>query len=109
MVTVRQAWRCPGCGTLQVDAATCFVCNRSATSCATCVHFRRAVVSGLGYCARDRRREPLTGAEERPCWTSADAAVAGDGLFDASLVAVPRSAPVERGLVEPQAKTGAAP
>ena len=108
-MTWREAWRCPGCGTLQVDAASCFVCNQSATSCATCVHFRRAVVSGLGYCARDRRHEPLTGAEERPCWTSADAAVAEDGLFDLSLVVVPRSVKAERGLVEPPAKAGVAP
>ena len=109
MVTARQAWRCPGCGTLQVEGAACFVCNRSATSCATCVHFRRAVVSGLGYCARDRRHEPLTGAEERPCWTADGAADDGDGLFDSALTVVSTSAPTERGLVEPQVRAGVAP
>ena len=109
MVTAQQAWRCPGCGTFQLDAAACFVCNRSATSCATCVHFRRAVVNGLGYCAKDRRHEPLTGAEERPCWSSDDAAGAGDGIFDSSLPVVPNGAPAERGLVEPQVRAGAAP
>jgi hypothetical protein len=93
-------WRCPGCGTVQVDAGTCFVCSRSATSCATCAHFRRAVVSGLGYCAIDRRREPLTGAEERACWSSASTP-AGDGLFALALAAEPAAAP--RGLVEPDA------
>jgi|SRR6188474_2595604 hypothetical protein len=109
MATARQAWRCPGCGTLQVEAAACFVCSRSATSCSTCVNFRRAVVSGLGYCAQDRRHEPLTGAEQRPCWTSVDAADAGDGLFDSSLTVVPVAAPQERGLVEPQVRAGVAP
>jgi hypothetical protein len=109
MATARQAWRCPGCGTLQVEAAACFVCNQSATSCATCVNFRRAVVNGLGYCAQDRRHEPLTGAEERPCWTSADAAGAGDGLFDSSLTVVPVAAPPGRGLVEPPVRAGVAP
>jgi hypothetical protein len=42
----------------------------------------------VGYCAIDRRREPLTGAEKRDCWTSS--AAAGDGgLFgDHVIVAV---------------------
>ena len=73
-------WRCPGCGTVQVEAAACFVCGQSATSCATCVHFRRAVVSGVGYCARDRGHAPLTGAEQRDCWSSLEA-VPAEGLF----------------------------
>jgi hypothetical protein len=108
MVTARQAWRCPGCGTFQVDAAACFVCNRSATSCSTCVHFRRAVVNGLGYCAKDRRHEPLTGAEERPCWSSVDADGGGDGLFDSTLTVVPVAPQAERGLIEAQVRAGAA-
>lgn len=106
-----EAWRCPGCGTLQSDAAVCFVCNWSATSCATCVHFRRAVVNGLGYCAKDRRHEPLTGAEERPCWESADATAVEGGLFDSSLPVASRNGAArnERGLVEPQPRSGVAP
>jgi hypothetical protein len=103
-----EAWCCPGCGTVQVDAAACFVCNWSATSCATCVHFRRAVVNGLGYCARDRRHEPLTGAEERPCWTSAAAAVGEGGLFDAAAELPNGAVRQDHGLVEPQARSGAA-
>jgi hypothetical protein len=70
------------------------------------VHFRRAVVNGLGYCAQDRRREPLTGAEERPCWTSAAAATAGGGLFDSTLPVVARPVSADRGLIEPQARSG---
>jgi hypothetical protein len=73
-------WRCPNCGTLQRDAAQCFLCQRSATSCGTCVNFRRSVVGGVGYCGLDRLREPLSGAERRPCWTGASAADAA-GLF----------------------------
>ncbi|HUG48584.1 MAG TPA: hypothetical protein VMP67_09245 [Candidatus Limnocylindria bacterium] len=73
-------WRCPHCATLQVEALRCFVCGRSATSCATCVNFRASLVGGVGYCALDKRREPLGGAEVRPCWTTATAA-AGEGLF----------------------------
>ena len=76
-------WRCPHCGTAQTEsAARCFLCNRSATSCGTCVQFRGSVVGGVGYCALDRRREPLTGAEQRDCWTAA-AGAAEDGLFSA--------------------------
>lgn len=75
-------WRCPHCATLQVEAARCFLCDRSATSCGTCVNFRPSLVGGVGYCALDRRREPLSGAEQRPCWTSG-APVAADGLLDA--------------------------
>ena len=62
-------WRCPNCGTIQVESARCFLCQRSATSCGTCVMFRSSLVGGLGYCANDRRREPLNGSEQRPCWT----------------------------------------
>lgn len=73
-------WRCPGCGTVQLEGAECFVCGRSATSCATCANFRRSVAAGVGYCALDRRREPLNGAELRPCWT-AGVVAGGEGLF----------------------------
>src|SRR5918995_7313805 len=74
-------WRCPNCGTAQsASAARCFLCNRSATSCGTCAEFRGSVVGGVGYCALDRRRDPLTGAEQRDCWTSAAAALE-EGLF----------------------------
>ena len=85
-------WRCPHCGTLQAESARCFLCGRSATSCATCVNFRASLVGGLGYCALDRRREPLSGAEQRDCWTgtpadgaAAPAATGGTliGLMDA--------------------------
>ena len=79
-------WRCPNCRTVQVNASSCFLCNRSATSCGTCVNFRSSLVGGLGYCAVDARREPLTGEERRPCWTgqaetAADATLLGGGLL----------------------------
>ena len=77
-------WRCPHCGTAQAESvARCFLCNRSATSCGTCVRFRGSVVGGVGYCALDRRREPLTGAEQRDCWTGAAGAM-DDGLFSSA-------------------------
>lgn len=68
-------------------------------------------MSGLGYCAKDRRHEPLTGAEERPCWTSADAMAVEGGLFDSSAPVVSGNGAgrSERGLVEPQLRSGAAP
>jgi hypothetical protein len=90
-------WRCPNCGTLQSDSARCFLCQRSATSCGTCVLFRASFVGGVGYCARDRRREPLTGSEQRACWTGASVTVA-EGFFDRP-VSVPSGA-IERGLLE---------
>lgn len=72
-------WRCPHCGTPQPESARCWVCRRSSTSCATCRHFRRAVAAGLGYCALERGRRPLSGTEIRSCWdpvpTGAGAAV----------------------------------
>jgi hypothetical protein len=73
-------WRCPNCRTVQADSSRCFLCQRSATSCGTCVNFRPSVVGGLGYCALDKRREPLTGEEQRSCWTAA-ASIEADGLF----------------------------
>ncbi|HEX5828094.1 MAG TPA: hypothetical protein VFY23_11265, partial [Candidatus Limnocylindrales bacterium] len=65
-------WRCPHCSTPQAEAARCWVCRRSTTSCATCRHFRRAVASGFGTCGLDPRRMALTGAEMRACWAAPD-------------------------------------
>jgi hypothetical protein len=62
------SWRCPHCGAPQQEAARCWVCHRSTTSCASCRNYRRAVAGLLGYCVLDKRRAPLTGDEERPCW-----------------------------------------
>ncbi len=90
-------WRCPNCGTLQSDSARCFLCQRSVTSCGTCVMFRASLVGGVGYCARDRRREPLAGSEQRACWTGTAATVA-DGLLNNQ--PRPSSGLVERGLLE---------
>jgi hypothetical protein len=63
-------WRCAHCGTVQGESARCFLCGRSATSCGTCAHFRASVVGQVGYCGLDKSRLPLTGAEQRACWTS---------------------------------------
>ncbi len=68
-------WRCPHCATPQAEAARCWVCRRSSTSCATCRNFRLSVASQVGYCGLDRRRAPLRGDEIRPCWASAAAAI----------------------------------
>ncbi|CAN5851334.1 hypothetical protein BH24CHL6_BH24CHL6_12310 [soil metagenome] len=98
-------WRCPNCATLQVEALRCFLCHRSATSCGTCVNFRHSLVGGVGYCALDRRREPLSGAEQRACWSDATES-AVEGFFDTTLrVEVDaaghgRQHGTERGLVE---------
>src|SRR5512141_1777022 len=97
-------WRCPNCGTLQSESARCFLCQRSATSCGSCVLFRASFVGGVGYCARDRRREPLTGSEQRACWTGTAATV--DGLFGLP-VGVSAGA-IERGLLEVVPAHGAA-
>src|SRR5262245_47348121 len=61
-------WRCPNCGTPQPVTARCWVCRRSSTSCASCVHFRTSVAARIGYCGLDRGREPLSGGEVRSCW-----------------------------------------
>lgn len=61
-------WRCPHCGTPQVETARCWVCRRSSTSCGTCRHFRGSVAAGIGYCGLDRGRAPLRGDEIRGCW-----------------------------------------
>jgi hypothetical protein len=70
-------WRCPHCGTPQTESSRCWVCKRSATSCATCRNFRRAVAGTLGYCGLDRRRLPLHGDELRGCW---EGVIAGPGF-----------------------------
>ena len=97
-------WRCPNCGTRQSDSTRCFLCERSATSCGTCVMYRPSFVGGVGYCANDKRREPLSGSEQRPCWT-ADARAQSGGFFDvtapgAAAAAAPPQAALERGLHE---------
>ncbi len=78
-------WRCPHCRTPQAEAARCWVCHRSSTSCATCLNFRHAVFGGLGYCGLDRRRGALVGDEIKACWTSPIALVAGTASVDASV------------------------
>jgi hypothetical protein len=90
-------WRCPNCSTLQMESGRCFLCDRSATSCGTCVNFRRSLVGGLGYCALDRRRSPLTGDERRDCWSGAAAELPG-GLFAPLVISTPPQP--ERGLSE---------
>ncbi|MER3418610.1 MAG: hypothetical protein C4343_05850 [Chloroflexota bacterium] len=77
-------WRCPHCGTPQREAARCWVCRRSSTSCATCRYFGRAVVAGVGFCLLDRRRRVRRGDELEACWTP-------------SPVVAPRSDPVDCG------------
>ncbi|MEO8228310.1 MAG: hypothetical protein ABI628_00965 [Chloroflexota bacterium] len=69
-------WRCPHCGTPQAEAARCWVCRRSSTSCATCANFRHAVFGASGYCGLDRGRSPLVGDEIRACWTAPTTLVA---------------------------------
>ena len=51
-----------------MEAAWCWVCRRSTTSCASCRHFRTSVAGRLSYCGLDKGRTPLTGEEERACW-----------------------------------------
>lgn len=103
-------WRCPNCGTLQSDTPRCFLCQRSATSCGTCVKFRTSFVGGVGYCADDKRREPLRGSEQRPCWTS-DATSQTGGFFDVAATpdAAPPQSALERGLHEVLPASGPAP
>lgn len=68
-------WRCPHCGTPQLEASRCWVCRRSSTSCATCRDFRQSVTGG-GYCAADRGRAGLSGHEVRACWQAPSRLVA---------------------------------
>ena len=68
--------------------------------------FRPSFVGGVGYCANDKRREPRSGSEQRPCWTG-DATAQSGGFFDvaasgaagAAVAAAPHGA-LERGLHE---------
>jgi hypothetical protein len=64
-------WRCPHCGTPQPEAARCWVCRRSSTTCSTCRHFRESLAASVGFCGLDRRRAPLSGSEHRGCWAAA--------------------------------------
>lgn len=61
-------WRCPHCGAPQAESARCWVCHRSSTTCSTCRHFQTALSADVGWCARDPKRLPLTGFEQRGCW-----------------------------------------
>jgi hypothetical protein len=83
------SWRCPHCGSPQLETARCWVCRRSTTSCASCRHFRISVAGRLGYCAQDKRRTPLTGEEERACWerTSVEAELTQDDEAAEEIVA----------------------
>ena len=56
--------------------------------------FRASLVGGVGYCAKDRRRSPLSGSEQRVCWTGS-VEVRSDGFFE-----VVQVAPPTRGLLE---------
>ena len=62
------SWRCPHCSTPQPEASRCWVCHRSSTSRGTCRHFRQSVAARVGFCAVDRKHEPLRGDEVRACW-----------------------------------------
>lgn len=86
-------WHCPHCGALQAEAARCWVCRRSSTTCSTCRNFRVSLATDVGYCSLDRRRRPLTGLELRGCWENRPAAVpiaAGDGARPTLVPAVVR-------------------
>lgn len=64
--------------------------------------FRPSFVGGVGYCANDKRREPLSGSEQRPCWTS-DATSQSGGFFDVTAAAPEAATPqgaLGRGLHE---------
>jgi len=90
-------WHCPHCGALQAEAARCWVCRRSSTTCSTCRNFQLSLATGVGYCSLDRRRQPLTGLELRGCWEARPGAT--DATAD-SLRARPASAPAAlRGFV----------
>ena len=61
-------WRCPHCGTPQEEAARCWVCRRSSTTCATCRHAAAPSLARVVYCGLDPRRTPIAGDEHRGCW-----------------------------------------
>jgi hypothetical protein len=71
-----EMWHCPNCGAPQAEAARCWVCRRSSTTCSTCTHFRRALAGDIGYCGLDAKRRPLTGREQRGCWELGPSAAA---------------------------------
>lgn len=62
--------------------------------------FRASFVGGMGYCATDRRREPLTGSEQRVCWTGAAGTLA-EGFFGPAPAATQ-----EHGLLEVKPASG---
>ncbi|MGA3029811.1 MAG: hypothetical protein ABSE58_03600 [Candidatus Limnocylindrales bacterium] len=86
------SWRCPHCGSPQLEAARCWVCRRSTTSCASCRHFRTAIAGRLGYCALDKHREPLTGEEERACWERLPAEAIADSVGTEGVAVEPAAA-----------------
>jgi hypothetical protein len=77
-------WACPHCGVPQAEAARCWVCHRSSTTCSTCRHFRTSLAADVGYCGKDRWRAPLTGLELRACWEQGRRAAAGSGSMAAA-------------------------
>jgi hypothetical protein len=70
-------WACPHCGAPQAEAARCWVCHRSSTTCSTCRHFRTSLAADVGYCGKDRWRTPLSGLELRACWEEGRRVAAG--------------------------------
>lgn len=70
--------------------------------------FRASLIGGVGYCANDRKREPLSGSEQRSCWTALSASTS-DGFFDGTPDADPVTIPRERGLHEVPAHTPPVP
>ncbi len=108
-------WRCPHCRTLQPESTSCRACGRSAISCRTCHLFSISVVGGLGFCASDTARTPLTGDEVRPCWVGhAQVRLPAGGLFAEQLpppaTAAPATLPTtERGQVSPFVDDASAP
>jgi hypothetical protein len=90
-------WHCPHCGALQAEAARCWVCHRSSTTCSTCRNFQLSVATGVGYCSLDRRRQPLTGLELRGCWEARLGAT--DATTDAGASRQPPAPPALRGFV----------
>ena len=69
-------WHCPHCGAPQAEAARCWVCHKSSTTCSTCRHFQTSLTSDFGWCGLDPKRRPLTGREQRGCWQERPATTA---------------------------------
>lgn len=88
-VPAAASWRCPHCDQLQAETSRCWRCLRAAVTCASCHRFRDAVATGMGYCAADRSRAPLTGQEVRACWEAAPAVPDTPGLFTELDASVP--------------------